>query len=94
MVVPSGKSLPHVSGYRFFNMFSFIKHLLCPFSVLGAVLNAGISRCIRHGPCLHGVRGLADRDAEANKIVQKRNVGIMMRAQIGHSGFLDERRKQ
>lgn len=91
---PAGKSLPRVSGYRFFHMFSFIKHVLCPFYVLGAVLNAGISRGIQHGPCLHGVHGLADRDAEANKIVQKRNVGIMMKAHIGHSRFLDERRKQ
>lgn len=62
--------------------------------MLGAVLNAGISRCIRHGSYLHGVHGPADRDAEANKIVQKRNVGIMMKAHTGHSRFRDERRKQ
>lgn len=81
-------------GTDFFNMFSFIKHTLRPFYVLGAVLNAEISRCIRHGPCLHGVHGLADRDAEANNIVQKGNIGIMMKVHIGYTRFLDERRKQ
>lgn len=44
-------------------------------------------------PLSHGVHSLVDRDGEVNRIVQKRNTGIMMQAYIWHSGFLDGRSK-
>lgn len=76
------------------SQYALVHHLLCASYMPAAVLDAGTQRWVRYGLCLQRVHSPVDEETEVNKLVQKRNIGIMTEPHVGYSGSDEGGRKQ